>query len=75
MTLEQRRTVATIHDKSLTKEKETNRRKLWNAWANSSRVHGRGSAEEKQAAKEYDDFMVPLHSAMEADIKAAAVFK
>jgi len=75
MTLEQRRSVATIHDKYLTKEKETNRRELWNAWRNSSRAHGRGSAEEKQAAKEYDDFMAPLYSAMEADIKADAVFE
>jgi sialate O-acetylesterase len=75
MTLEQRQIVATIHDKYLTKEKEINRRELWNAWTNSSRVYGRGSAEEKKAAKKYDDFMAPLYSAMEADIKAEAVFE
>ncbi len=75
MTLEQRRAVAAIHDKYLTKEKETKRRELWSAWGRASRTHGRGSAESKQAAKEYNDFMAPLHAGMEADIKADAVFK
>jgi sialate O-acetylesterase len=75
MTLEQRRAVAAIHDKYLTKEKETKRRELWSAWGRASRTHGRGSAESKQTAKEYNDFMAPLHARMEADIKADAVFK
>lgn len=75
MTLEQKRLVVKIYDKYLTKEKETKRRKLWTAWGKASRAHGRASAESKQASKEYNDFMAPLHAGMEADIKAANIFK